>query len=208
VAKENDTPLTAAQQRLAAENVKLAYNLVYRRARRSAPLRIAVEKLGEDRAVSEAMAALVRAARGFKEELGYKFSTYACNAMIRAVVRAGQTCGRLTERYLNGNFERVPFATQFGGEGDEGFSQESVPGRQEEEEEPLYGPQEVAALREAIAGLPEKWREILARRYWGEESLIRVGEAVGTSKESVRQSQERALARLRKMLVREEEVQP
>ena len=197
-------PLTDAQRDLAAENTGLAYDLIYRGRKKIVPLRIAVEKLGDERAVAEALYGLVKAARGYDPRRGFKFSTYACNVMIRAVIQAGQSCGRLTERFLNGNFERVPFVTQFGGESSEDFSQESIPDGSEEEEDPLYSEEEVEALRALIAGLSEKERAVLKLRYWDKQTLVEAGKAMGVSKEAIRQVQERAVARLRRMLVQEE----
>lgn len=204
--KANDTPLTDDQSSLAAENVKLAYDLVYRRKTKYAPVKIAVEKLGDDRALSEALAALVRAARGFKPGLGFKFSTYAVAVMKRAIVKAGQTCGRLTERWLNGKFAKVPFAAQFGteeSEGADGILEDSIPDERGIEEPP-YSPQELEALRLAISNLTERQRVVLIRRFFGGETLDTVGRAIGSSREAARQLQERAIARLRDMLVREE----
>lgn len=194
--------LTEEQQRLAAENVRLAYDVVFRYRTRSVAMRHAVEKLGDDRAVSEALYGLTLAARGFDPERGFKFSTYAYGSIIRHVVEAGRRCGRLTERGANGRLSDVPALTQFGGEGDEDFSQESIPdGRGDERP---YGEDELKVLRAAISRLPELDRIVLIRRFFNRETLLGIGTAMGVSKERIRQIQEVALARLRRMLVQEE----
>ena len=199
---QHERELTEDQKRLAEENVRLAYDVVYRYKARNLAVRVAVDKLGDERAVSEALYGLVKAARGYLPALGFKFSTYAFRVIVREVVGAGRACGRLTERWLNGKTERVPFLSQFGPVGLEGDEQEFIPdGRGGDSP---YGEDELEVLRAALGRIPEVERVVLIRRFFSRETLIEIGTSLGVSKEAIRQTQEKALARLRQMMMEDE----
>lgn len=199
---QRERELTEAQQRLAEENVRLAYDVVYRYKARNLAVRVAVDKLGDERAVSEALYGLVKAARGYIPSRGFKFSTYAFPVIVREVVGAGKVCGRLTERWLNGKAERVPFLSQFGPVGLEGDEQEFIPdGRGGDRP---YGEDELKVLRAALSRIPEMERVVLVRRFFDRETLLEIGTALGVSKEAIRQTQQKALARLRQMMMDDE----
>lgn len=199
---QRERELTEAQRRLAEENVRLAYDVVYRYKVRNLAVRVAVDKLGDERAVSEALYGLVKAARGYIPSRGFKFSTYAFPVIVREVVSAGRSCGRLTERWLNGKPERAPLLSQFGPVGLDGDEQEFVPdGRGDDRP---YGEDEVEVLRAAIDRIPEVERVILVRRFFNRETLVEIGAALGVSREAIRQTQQKALARLRQMMVEDE----
>ena len=68
--------------------------------------------------------------------------------------------------------------------------------------EPPEGPEadELGRLAEAVAGLPEVEREVIRGRFWREERLSDVAEALGRTKEAVRLRQQTAIKRLRRRL--------
>jgi RNA polymerase sigma factor (sigma-70 family) len=122
--------------------------------------------------------------------------------IVREVVGAGKVCGRLTERWLNGKAERVPFLSQFGPVGLEGDEQEFIPdGRGGDRP---YGEDELKVLRAALSRIPEMERVVLVRRFFDRETLLEIGTALGVSKEAIRQTQQKALARLRQMMMDDE----
>lgn len=57
-----------------------------------------------------------------------------------------------------------------------------------------------AAVRDAMAILTERERDVVERRVWGEETLASIGESYGVTSERVRQIQERAYDKLRARL--------
>jgi RNA polymerase sigma factor (sigma-70 family) len=75
----NLTPLTDEQKAMAAKNVRLAWD-VYKKYKPGRPM-------GSDERLSACFLGLILAAREFKPELGYKFSSYAFKCMRSTVDR-------------------------------------------------------------------------------------------------------------------------
>jgi RNA polymerase sigma factor (sigma-70 family) len=96
----------------------------------------------------------------------------------------------------------VPFLSQFGPVGLEGDEQEFIPdGRGGDRP---YGEDELKVLRAALSRIPEMERVVLVRRFFDRETLLEIGTALGVSKEAIRQTQQKALARLRQMMMDDE----
>jgi len=188
--------LTAEQRLLVEQNTGLAYDVVYNFGKRSIAIRAAVENLGTDRAVSEALFGLVKAASGDYDSRRCKFSTYAVAAIIRAVVEAGKTCGRLTERRRD-KADHVPFMMQFASLQNERTTLDLIP---EADRERPYSADELEVLRKAIGRLPEKERTVLMRRFFIGDRLHDISPDIGVSREMVRQIEAKALHSLRRML--------
>ena len=143
--------------------------------------------LDHDDILSEAMFALVQAVERFDPWRGFRFSTYACLAIHRAMIRSSKS----TSRY------RRLFPVQH----DASF---------ERPEEPANGDGlHVERLRRVLDGnlgrLTDLESAILFKRFprTREEcrlTLQQIGKAVGLSKERVRQIQNEALGKLRAIL--------
>ena len=89
---QNKTPLTPEQNELAEQNRWLVFVVVKRLVRSD---RI-VSKFGIQEAIGEGLLAIVKAARGYRAETGYQFSTYAYRAIQTEVLRAAYRWARHT----------------------------------------------------------------------------------------------------------------
>ena len=144
---------------------------------------------GRDRddLLSEAMFALVQAVERFDPWRGFRFSTYACHAIRRAMMRSSKS----TRRY------RRLFPVQHN------------PSLECPQEASTAGSLCVARLQRTLhdnlGKLTELESEVLFKRFPIDQDLRRltlqqVGKVVGLSKERVRQIQNRALSKLRAVL--------
>lgn len=195
--REQAEELTIRQRHLIARNTGLAYEVV-RHKSRNVHVRIAVERLGDERAISEALYGLVKAAIGYDKSLGYKFSTYATPCIIRQVVESGQVCGRLSEaRRAQKYMLRMPRLGQFASLDEERTVLDLVPAR--EPESPPYSDDDLDCLRWATSRMPERLRAVLSRRQQG-DTLKEIASDLGVSKERVRQIEGEAVAFLREQL--------
>lgn len=83
-----------------------------------------------------------------------------------------------------------------------------APEAEEDDEDDDERARERVALRAAVAGLPDRERQVIARRFGldghGERSLRKVGAEFGLTKERVRQIEVEALDRLRDVMTRKE----
>ena len=165
--------------------------LVLTMARRS---RIA--ELDPDDLISEGNIALLRAVERFDVSRGFKFSTYACRAIIMAFSRVASGTIRRRNRFP------VPFDISLE------RSNETLARRQNvavDAAEDLH-----RIIVENSARLSDIERRVIESRFAinrGEEiptmTLQEVGDAIGITKERVRQIQQRALEKLRSTLDRE-----
>lgn len=162
---------------IVVENLGLAYTMISR---------FRAKDFDHDDLLSEAMFALARAVDRFNPWRGFRFSTYACNVIARALIRRGKAqmrYRRLFPMQSEGLFDRVERGT---------------------EESDVY----VERLRRAVAfnlgGLTDMESTVLAKRFPvnRDTSLTfrQIGKVVGLSKERVRQIQAVALGKLRDVL--------
>ncbi|HSW46768.1 MAG TPA: sigma-70 family RNA polymerase sigma factor [Phycisphaerae bacterium] len=168
----------AARSYIVEQNLGLVYSMIGRFGSR---------QLDEDDLLSEAMYALTRAVDRFNPWRGYKFSTYACNVIARALMRRGKH---------EGNHRRL-FPVQH----DILFERASNPDDGDGE---LY----VERLRNVLGRnqgeLTELETTILSHRFPSEHAsrltFQEIGDTIGLSKERVRQIQNVALTKLRQVL--------
>jgi RNA polymerase sigma factor (sigma-70 family) len=134
----------------------------------------------------EALLALVRAVEGFNPWWGYRFSTYACNVVARALIQLARKAVKYRTRFP---VERESWLEEID-EGDAGVE--------------LYVDRLNQALDQNLAELSERETLVLGWRFPKDGrsglTLGQVGEAIGLSKERVRQIQDRALSKLRAVL--------
>jgi RNA polymerase sigma factor (sigma-70 family) len=160
------------------QNLGLVYSMIQRIGRR---------QLDEDDLLSEAMLALTRAVDRFDPWRGYRFSTYACNVIARAIMRRGKQ----ESRY------RQLFPVQH----DTSYEPSSgLPDLHAE----LYVERLQHVLDRNLGELTGLETTILTHRFpHGQGSRLtfrEIGDAIGLSKERVRQIQNVALDKLREVL--------
>ncbi len=148
--------------------------------------RFGANELDWDEQRSEALYALLRAVDGFNPWSGFRFSTYACNAITRGLIQ-------LSKRMLRYR-TRNPLEHE---------TCRERPIRTDAWEE-LYADRLHRALDKNLGDLTPREAAVLGWRFpmKGGRSLTlgEVGEAIGLSKERARQIQEEALSKLRAVL--------
>lgn len=162
----------AAANRIAEANLGLVYLVCGQLSGRG----------DHDQILSDCMFAFHRAIRGFDPSRGFKFSTYACNAMFRSAGRDSAKAARLAAR-------RLPLPAWTDPPTDR-------------PDDNLLGVQEV---RQLMRELPPVDRQILRQRYGmgcRRRTLRAIGDSMGVSKERVRQMQVHAEKNLRKLAKR------
>lgn len=159
------------------QNVGLAYTMA---------ARFRCDEIEWDDLRSEALFALVRAVEGFDLQCGFRFSTYACNAIIHALIRAAKQASQYRARFRS--------------EHDSSLAQ---PGRVSPWSE-LFVDRLNLALDENRAKLTDREVTVLSRRFPRDGnlklSLAEVGKEIKLSKEGARRVQEKALGKLRLVL--------
>jgi RNA polymerase sigma factor (sigma-70 family) len=167
---------------IAADNLGLVYSL-YKETR--------IANVDGDELLSEGMMALTRAIDTFDPWRGFRFSTYACYAIIRAFYRAG----------LKESKRRQHEPVNFEAELEQGHWSDIY----RAEESVLYAERLTRILASGAVELTSIERDILARRFPLElgaqgRTLADIGDEMSLSKERVRQIQNSALAKLRRAL--------
>ncbi len=158
-------------------NVPLVYSMIGR---------FKTKELDRDELLSEALYGLSQATERFDPWRGFRFSTYACNAIQRAMIRSS--------RDANKHRRRFPVHHEVWHE---------EPDRLDSQTE-LYVERLNRAMDRNLGELTDLESKIIARRFPSDDkrrlTLQQIGELVGLSKERVRQLQERALGKLREVL--------
>ena len=159
-------------------NLGLVYSMISR---------FTSSNIDEDDLLSYAMFGLTRAVDRFDPWRGFKFSTYACNVIARALMRRGRQ---------ETNYRRL-FPVQH----DVTFERpEAMPDLKTE----LYVERLHRVLNENLGELTDLESKILSQRFPREDgsrlTFKEIGDAIGLSKERVRQIQNIALNKLRDVL--------
>lgn len=145
------------------------------------------QNLDDDDLLSDGLFSLTRAVDRFNPWKGFRFSTYACNVIARALMRRGKQTS---------HYRRV-FPVQHDAE----FEQ---PTRMPDTQTELYVERLNRALDENLGELTDIESRILAERFLIHDrprmTFREIGDEVGLSKERVRQIQNIALDKLRTVL--------
>lgn len=144
--------------------------------------------------ISDGNLALLRSVKLYDPLSVYKFSTYACNSILRAFSRVVACDGKRAGRfYCGGTDEEIQIDSRLT------LSKRSL--KNEMDLEPEDVPQ---IIKQASLSSPELL--VINRRFFFEgderQTLECVGRKMGISKERVRQVQKKALEKLRKVAVR------
>ncbi len=142
--------------------------------------------------VSEGNMALLRAVDKFNVDRGFKFSTYACRAILKAFSRAA----------LKHNRHRTRFPVEF--EPDLEKSDWADKRRDQVEEDCVDELKQI--VNRNLADLSNVEQTVLRRRFNWEQAddspltLEEVGKIIGVTKERVRQIQNKALAKIKRLM--------
>lgn len=146
--------------------------------------------------VSEGNLALLRAVDKFDADRGFKFSTYACRAILKAFYRASMQSARQHSRFPVGLSPKLE-------KGDWADRRRTIAAKDDEEES-------LGELRTIVdrnlAELTKVERMVIRLRFnWEEQeeaplTLDEVGRIIGRSKERVRQIQKLALQKIRHIM--------
>ncbi|MEL7087711.1 MAG: sigma-70 family RNA polymerase sigma factor, partial [Planctomycetota bacterium] len=143
--------------------------------------------------ISDGMVGLVKAIDAFEPERGFKFSTYACRAILKGFSRLGMKTTRHRSLFPVGfepDLERSNYTAEKAADDEQGCVE-----------------QVARIFRENRSGLNELERDIIEKRFAFDNpdggkgmTLKEVGKLVGLTKERVRQIQIHALAKMRDTL--------
>src|SRR2546430_13029134 len=142
--------------------------------------------------VSEGNMALIRAVDKFSVDRGFKFSTYACRAILKAFSRAAQKHSK----------QRTRFPVEFDPDMEKS---DWVDKKRDVVEEDCIDELKQIVDRN-LAELSDTEQTVLRRRFnWQQQeesplTLEEVGKIIGVTKERVRQIQNKALAKIRKLM--------
>ena len=143
--------------------------------------------LDRDDLLSEGMYGLVQAAGRFNPWRGFRFSTYACHVIRRSMIRGSKQASSYRRRFPVQHDASLEWPCE---------EPESGPD--------LYVERLQRALDRNLGELTDMESRILARRFPPDNrrrsTLQEIGDAVGLSKERVRQLQNSALSKLREVL--------
>jgi len=150
----------------------------------------------DDDLIGEGNAALLRAVDLFDFSYLFKFSTYACRAVIKSIIRYRQKKQKIR------NMEGASYTD----EEHTGWAPSYVDKRLCHDEESYRMEKMIIALRENTANLSKVERDILLHRFGfmnddGKQvTLVNVGKTLGLTKERVRQIQNAALEKMAAVL--------
>ncbi len=158
--------------------------------------RLPSDRVDHSEMIAEGNMALLRAIDKFRCDRGFKFSTYACRAILKAFSRAGVKEAKYRSRnpaHFDPGFERTNWAEL-----------------EHERRERECAEELRRIIRENTAELTSTELRVVRSRFnldGNDEarrpSLVQVGRQVGLAKERVRQIQISAMAKLKKTLERE-----
>lgn len=168
--------------RLIEGNIGLVYDLIGRSR---------FVNLDRDDMTSEGMMALLRAVDTFDPWRGFRFSTYACNAILRAFSRAALQDSK-RRNLIVANWEPD-------------YERSNAPEVRRADQQALYMERLRMVLNEDAAELTDLEKSVLERRFPIEQGRKRqtledIGRQMRVSKERVRQIQLGAIAKLRRTL--------
>ena len=170
------------RSRLTEANLGLVYQMVGRSR---------FDNLEREEMNAEGMMALLRAIDSFDPWRGYRFSTYACNAILRGFVRMAKDESKRTHK-LVGSYDPI-------------FDDGDLLEVRHDDQLELYLERLDRTLSANVANLTESEQNVLFRRFPSEtgekpQTLETIGKILNVSKERVRQIQISAIGKLRNIM--------
>ncbi len=173
---------TRIRERIIDANMGLVFDLLSRNR---------FKNVSFDELRSEGLMALLRASDTYNPWSGFRFSTYACNSILRSFSRVAVMESKRRHLWASSFEPSMEPADLF----EEKHSDRMG----------LLGERVAALMNDKDAGLSDNERFVLSQRFpfqpnKRKATLVTVGEAMKISKERVRQIQESALNKLRQLL--------
>jgi len=167
------------RERLVNNNMGLVYEMLRRSRFRNAD---------QDELLSEGLLALLRSVQTYDPWRGFRFSTYACNSILRSFIREAMKQMKIREQ--------TPMTF------DPTMEEADPTAWRRADHEALFAERLNRILDDNLADLSETEQAVLARRFPRDSNekrltLEKLGKVLNVSKERVRQIQKHALDKLR-----------
>jgi RNA polymerase sigma factor (sigma-70 family) len=175
-------PMTPEQSRLASDNLGLAFAMARK---------FSGKGIDDDELLSLAQEALCRAAKCYERDRGFKFSTYACRAIVLGFAAK---LGRMNN---GAKLVKFPQSLDQYRDGDERQHMADIADRRPGLSERMSNGE---LYERAMACLDERQRTVILLRYQMNWTLEEIGDTLGVTKERARQIQQEALSQCREAL--------
>ena len=179
-------------EQLVRENEKLVQFVVNRRLRR-----YFVPGMEREDLISWGMIGLVHAARAWDPERAGSFTTLACTVIERAIARGVQREGKPEQAAMTLSLDALVSGEE-SGEQEERFM-ERLAGEEDVESEILDDATR-AAVRRAVAALPEPQRRLIELRFYEDVPVAEAAAALGVTRQGAYERQRAALRTLQSAL--------
>src|SRR5712692_6478443 len=147
--------------------------------------------------VSWAMMGLVQAARAWDPERAASFSTLACRAIQRMIIRGVRREWKPERAVATVSLDELIAGEEQIGSGDRFVDRLTA---EQDVEGELFRGETRAAVRSAVAQLPAPYRQLIERRYYEEVPVTTLAREWGISRQGLYMRQRRALRHLRAVL--------
>jgi RNA polymerase sigma factor (sigma-70 family) len=182
----------AEVDQLVRQNVKLVDYMVNRYLKR-----YFVGSMEREDLVSWGMIGLVQAARAWDPARSASFSTIACKAIERMIIRGVSREWRPDEARATVSLDEAMFEERGDG-GQERFL--DLLRAEDDVEEQILSSETGLTVRQALAQLDPGQRDLLSRHYFGDEAVRDIARDLGLTRQGVYLREKLALRRLREQL--------
>jgi RNA polymerase sigma factor for flagellar operon FliA len=156
-----------------------------------------VGDMERDDLVSWGMIGLLQAARAWDPERSRCFSTLACRAIERMIIRGVRREWKPERAAATVSLDEILAGEPQSGAGERFVDR--LAAEQDVESELLDG-ETHAAVRSAVASLPPQYRRLIERHYYEDVPVSLLAEELGVSRQGIYERQRQALRRLRAAL--------
>jgi RNA polymerase sigma factor (sigma-70 family) len=170
-----------------------------------------VRRLGADEAEAVGLYTLVKAAALYDPARGVKPVTYFYKAIAHEVGKVALAGGAIRVPSYQTQPAHHAYGRRYAADVARAFNYRGLPRAWDAQEpaapeppDPLLAAEDRERVRKAIRLLPPRWRQVVRLRFGvggeGPMTLQQVGDRLGCTRENVRQTEQKALARLRQLL--------
>ncbi len=153
-----------------------------------------------DDCVQDASIAFVKACRAWRADGGANIRTFATPYLRNAATSAWKADNAKRRQHSSLSMDAEMSLDR--GHGDDTFTLHDVMGKPATQDVDLDEARQAVVVREALALLPVRERDVLTRRFYEGETLEEVSERWGIVRERIRQIEDEALDRLLRLVVR------